>query len=130
MSLSNENNPMMCNIAIGDVAAGVGVTIPVYSPTGTDRIKSAKLINNADLAGNDSANFVLALRKKGGNDMATYTNDVASGGVVQREGKLMTLAASDADKKMGSGDNLELDISHTGAGGALTGAILQLEIVL
>lgn len=114
---------------IGDVTAGVAATLPMFSPLDADKIKSVRLLNNAALAGDAVNNVQLALRKKGGNDMATYLNDVASGGLVQREGKAMTLAALEADQKMVDGDNLELAITHNGTGQALTGAVLQIELV-
>ncbi len=129
MSLSNENNTRMVCIPLGSLAAGASNTLPGYSPVGKDRVKSVKLINENAVTANDTNNRVVALRKKGGNDVATLTTNVAGGGLVANEGKSLVLSSAEADLLLADGDNLEVDLSINGSGAALDSAILQLELI-
>jgi len=131
MALSNENNPRLVSLPIGDVSAGAATTLPGLSMPSDKggEVKSVHLLNNAALAGDDTNNVVVALRKRGGNDSASYENDVASGGLVARDGKELTLATDAADRKLAAGDDLEIDISHNGSGQALTDAVLLVELI-
>lgn len=130
MSLSNENNPQMVEGQIGAVSAGSAETRPMHTAKGKDRIKSATLLNGAALAGDDVNNVVVELRKRGtAVILASYTNDVASGGLVANDGKPMTLNADPTLLELADGDDVEVVISHNGTGQALTDAKVQMEIV-
>jgi hypothetical protein len=131
MALSNENNPRLVELSIGDVSAGAASTLPGLSMPSDKggEVKSVHLLNNAALAGDDTNNVQVVLRKRGGNDVATYLNDVASGGLVARDGKEMTMAALEADRKLAAGDDLEIDITHNGTGQALSQSKLIVELV-
>ena len=129
MSVSNENNPRIVMVQIGDVSAGAAASLPGMQAIGKDEIKSITLINNADLAGDDTDNVQVVLQEKSGpRVLGTYLNDVASGGLTAREGKKLTLAA-EADLKLADLENVEVDVSHNGTGQALTGAVLMVELI-
>lgn len=128
MSLSNENNPQMVEVHIGNLTAGTAVTLPAHSAKGKDVLKSATLLNGATLAGDNANNVRLQLRKRGTAEiLADYTNDVASGGLVENDGKDMPLGP--ASLELANGEDLELVITHNGSGQALTGAKVQMEVV-
>ena len=129
MALANENNTRMVTIPIGTHIAAATETLAGYHSKGRATVKSVTLINEAALSGDDTNNRIVALRKKGGNDVATITTDVASGGLVATTGKDMTLSATAADLELADNGDLEIDLDVNGTGGALTGALLQLELI-
>ena len=129
MSLSNENNTRMVCIPVGTHIAAAALVLPGYSPVGKDVVKSVKLINGSALSGDDTNNRIVTLRKKGGNNVATITTNVASGGLVATTGKALTLATLEADLLLAAGDELEIDLAVNGTGAALTNAVLQLELI-
>ncbi len=128
MSLSNENNPRLVRISLGDISAGAASTNPALTLPNGGQLKSAHLMNKSTLAGDDTNNVQVLVRKVGGAVLATHLNDVASGGLTANDGKAMTLG-SEADRKLAVGEDLEYDISHNGSGAALDDAILVLELV-
>ena len=125
MSGSNENNPHLVLIPIGDVAAGAATVLPGVSMPKKGRLRSVKIINNAALAGDDVNNAVIAL-KEGATTLASLTTNVLSGGLAQRVGSDLALVSGEEAREAGA--ELIVDISHGGTGGALTGALLQLEM--
>lgn len=127
MALSNENNPRMLIVDIGDVTAGAALSLPAMHSLDPDKIKSVTLMNNAALAGDDTNNVQVVLQHVGGNAIATYLNDVASGGLAQRVGKAMPL--SSADLAIPTAGDLEIVVSHNGTGGALSRAKMQIELI-
>lgn len=123
MSKSNENNPHTVVLDVGTHSAGAAATVVGFEVTKPCRVKSAHLINNAALSLNGTNFVTVAARKKGGNDVASASNEAAA--FVAREGLAMTLGA-EADTLLAAGDSIELDVSHDGTGGALTLAKVQL----
>lgn len=125
MALSNENNTRMVNVYIGTHIAGATIALPAYHCVNDDKVKSVKLMNNAALAGDDTNNRVITLQKVGGAAIATLTTNVASGGLVKNVGKDLPVTAP----ALAAADDLEIDLAINGTGGALTDAILQIELI-
>lgn len=125
MALSNENNTRMVNVYLGTHIAAATVALPAYHCVNADRVKSVKLMNNAALAGDDTNNRVVTLQKVGGAAIATLTTDVASGGLVKNVAIDLPVTAP----ALAAGDDLEVDLAVNNTGGALTDAILQIELI-
>lgn len=124
MSGSNENNPHLMPIVIGDVVADTDTTIMVAKPPRKHCLKSAHLLNQADLAGDDTNHVVVKLQKVGGSIVyATYENKAAGGGLTNGIGKAMTVNLNIIPRD----EDLELGITHPGSGQALTKAKVVLE---
>ena len=126
MSKSNANNPHTIILPIGDISADAVTLLPGWSPSKRGTIQSVKLLNNAALAEDNTNNVDVALRKVGGNTMASGGN--ADQSLVAREGAVLALSGTEADLAFSDSDNIEINITHPGTGAALTDAQLQVQV--
>lgn len=125
MSISNENNPNLEVLDIGTQAA----PITLYGMNSGKKVRlitSVKLVNQGALSGDDTNNVKVEL-KDGSTVLATYTNDVASGGLVDKVAKEMTLSATPSDLKLAKDSDLTIVMSDNGSGQNLTLAKMQVE---
>lgn len=119
MSLNSQNNSQLLISLLGAVIAATPKTVHAYnSGLRKRRVKAVKLVNGAALAGDDTNNVKVEL-KAGATVIATYTNDVASGGLAQHVAKAMTLSTTEADLLLGKGVDLTIEATHNGTGQAL-----------
>ena len=124
MSNSNANNPSIMRVDIGSLGAGTPLTKHALCMSRRMYVKAMYIMNEAALAGDDVNNVLIEL-KNGANVMGSYLNNVASGGLADKECKAASM--DELYQEAAAGSDLILEVSHGGSGQALTDAALYIE---
>lgn len=121
MSLNNDNNLQCVSINLGSLTADTSDPLPaLYCERGIE-VKSAQLINNADIAASDSDYISISL-KSGSDEIAELDSRAAhENGLSKAVAEQLNVVAAEAERE--AGETLTVDYQETGTI-ALTNAVL------
>lgn len=123
MSKSNENNPQVICVQLGSLSADMSADLPVGVMPKKGKIKSAKIVDQAGVAA-DNSNYIVMTLKAGTSTLGSLdTRAAGQGALTALTAKDFSLSATDIP----AGSVLRLDYQETGTVG-LTNACLVLEV--